>query len=80
MLVVLPPSFDTPERGVDFGVAPGAGLLVAATAVSLTPETDGLNLPLIPAPETDAEGLCARAEVVIWRDILPGLKRVVPRA
>ena len=50
MLVVLPPSFDEAVRGVDFGVAPGAGLPVAATAVSLTPETDGLNLPLIPAP------------------------------
>ena len=44
------------------------------------PETDGENAPLVPAPETEAEGVCALAEPAA-RPVDPaGLFRAVPCA
>ena len=63
------------------GNVPVAGRPTDATAALLTtPDIEGVKVPLVPVPTTDAEGLCARAEAVTRRNITAGLTRAVPSA
>ena len=57
-----------------------ATLLLTPDTDARIPETDGENAPLVPAPETEAEGVCALAEPAA-RPVDPaGLFRAVPCA
>ena len=56
-----------------------AGRSTGATAELLTTaDTEGVKVPIAPAPTTDAEGPRALAEAVTWRNITAGLTRTVP--
>jgi hypothetical protein len=66
----------TPD--IDWLASERAPLLLTPDTDARAPETDGENAPLVPAPETEAEGVCALfAEAADWAAEVCGLLRDV---